>query len=136
MKSVLNISEAASLALHSMALLASRQGRPQSVKVLATKIGASEHHLAKVLQRLSHAGLVRARRGPGGGFELALPAGEITLLDVFETIDGPLRPTDCLMGSPECMGEVCILGDLLVSINRTVERHLASTRLAEFEGVY
>ena len=136
MRSVLNISEAASLALHSMALLASRGSEPHPVRELAETIGASEHHLAKVLQRLARSGLVKARRGPGGGFELARPAGDITLLEVLETIDGPLRPSDCLMGTPGCMGDVCIMGDLVASINRMVGRHLAATKLAEFEGVY
>ena len=113
MSTVLRISEAASLAFHTMALLATEHERPLTTHEIASAFDVSQAHLAKVLQRLAHAGLVRSARGPRGGFTLARPAEGITLLDVYETIEGPLTPSDCLLGSKICGGEACIFGSLV-----------------------
>ncbi|HFB83883.1 MAG TPA: Rrf2 family transcriptional regulator, partial [Thermodesulfatator sp.] len=48
MNNIIRLSEAASLALHAMAFLASREGRPTRVKEIASSLGVSESHLAKV----------------------------------------------------------------------------------------
>ncbi len=47
--------------------------------------------LAKIFQMLARAGLVKSRRGVKGGFSLMRPASEITVHDVIEAIDGPMR---------------------------------------------
>jgi Rrf2 family protein len=51
--------------------------------------------MAKILRALVRARLLRSTRGVHGGFSLARPATEITLLDVVEAIEGPLAITDC-----------------------------------------
>ena len=79
----------------------------------------------------SRAGLVRSVRGPKGGFGLGKSPAEITLLDVYESIDGPLRSETCLLGRPICGGKRCILGRLLVSVNQQVHRKLATAKLSE-----
>ena len=79
---VMAISEMLSLALHSMVLIALQQEEYVNVRQLAAATGASETHLAKVLQRLAKTGLLRSLRGPKGGFTLAKPASELTLLNV------------------------------------------------------
>jgi len=132
----LRISEAATLALHSMALLAARPGGLLATHEMATELRVSEAHLSKVLQRLSKAGLVAATRGPGGGFELAKEPGEISLLDVYETIDGPLGCDECLLGTPTCRGEACMLGDLIKSVNEQMRTYLSTTRLADVRNAY
>jgi len=47
-------------------------------------------YLLKILQQLVKAGLLRSKRGPRGGFSLAKPAEEISLLDMLEAVDGPM----------------------------------------------
>ncbi len=81
MATTLRISEAATLALHATALIGSSPTR-LSAHEMAERLNVSEAHLAKVLQRLAHAGLVRSVRGPHGGFMLARAGSEITLLEV------------------------------------------------------
>ena len=81
-------------------------------------------------------GLVEATRGPKGGFRLAKPGSEISLLQVYEAIEGPLADTTCLLGEPICRGDKCILGGLLETVNRQVREYLASTTLADLTGVY
>jgi len=130
MSDLLRVSEAASLAIHTMALLAKNGGRHLSTRELATMLHASEHTLAKVLQRLAKAGLVESVRGPYGGFMLRRPADETKLLEVFESIEGPLSPPSCLLGTPICGGKECVLGGLVQSINWQVATYLAETSLA------
>lgn len=130
MSNVLRVSDAASLGLHAVALLATSTDRLLSTGEMAATLRASEAHLSKVLQRLAHLGFVRATRGPGGGFELARDAGEITLLDIYEAVEGPLRPSDCLLVTSLCGGHNCIFGDLLTRLDSEVRRHLAGTTVA------
>ncbi len=47
-------------------------------------------YLLKILQQLVRANILRSKRGPRGGFSLARPAGEITMLEIIEAIDGPM----------------------------------------------
>jgi len=127
---ILHISDAASLALHAAVLLASSSPRPLRSKEIADTIHASETHLSKVLQRLARAGLVRSTRGPKGGFVLADDPEAISLLDIFEAIEGPLRPTTCLLDKPLCDGRCCIFGGTLQKAGEIVRRHLAATKLS------
>ena len=131
---MLKISDAANLALHAMSVLAAANGNGQSsVTRLAKRLGVSEHHLAKVMQRLSKVGLVKSRRGPKGGFSLGKPAEDILLMEVFEAIEGPLPERTCLLDRKVCEGKHCLLGDLVQSVNTQVREHLANTRLSEMK---
>jgi Rrf2 family protein len=136
MANVLRISEAATLALHTLALLAARPGEILSTHRIAARLEASEAHLAKVLQRLARMGLVRSIRGARGGFVLGRDAAEVTLLEAYEAIDGPLRPSTCLMGHKVCQDQGCILGNLLEDINHDVRAHLSSQRLSDLTHVF
>lgn len=131
MANVLNISEAASLAIHSTALLAQKIGRLVSTKDIASELHVSEAHLSKVLQRLSKVGIVKAIRGPRGGFSLGKPASEIALIDIYEAIEGPFAPTRCLLNPEVCDGKGCILGGFLESVDKQFRNYLAKTKLNE-----
>ena len=133
---MLKISEAASLGMHAMAVLASRPEGPVSTAELASALEVSEAHLAKVMQRLGRAGLVRSVRGPKGGFELPDGRREVTLLDVYEAVDGPLRPDACLLGRKRCRGRKCMLGDLVRSVNGDVRKRLAGTKVGELTEAF
>jgi Rrf2 family protein len=131
MANVLKISEASSLAFHSMAYLAvSGNGHLQSTRDIAGVFNISEAHLSKVFQRLARVGLVSTQRGPKGGIALARPAEDITLLHIYEAIEGPLAPEGCLLGSQACDFTSCIMGDLLLSVNTQVRDYFEKTTLA------
>ncbi len=132
MDSVLNISEAANLALHAGMLLAKAGGEPRSARTMAAELKVSYDHLAKVLQRLTKAGLVQATRGPGGGFTLSREPSRIRLLDLYEAIDGKFSVSRCLFGRKACLGGACVMGDLLERLNRQVREHLEGRRLSDF----
>jgi Rrf2 family protein len=128
MSTCLRISEAGALALHTVGILASSVDKLVSNQEIAARLKVSEHHLAKVHQHLVKAGIARAVRGPSGGFALARPASEITLLEIVEAVEGPLRPSQCLLGRPKCAKDNCVLGALSSSINKQVESFLTNTR--------
>ena len=139
MSSPFRMSEAASLALHAATFLAADSGRPSrpvAAREIAAALGASGAHLSKVLQRLAKAGLVTSTRGPAGGFRLARPASKITLLEVYEAIEGDLDAPDCLFGRAVCAGRGCICGDLLSEVHDRTRRRLAGTRLSELGHVF
>ena len=129
--SLLNISEAASLGLHAMALLARDSRRRFINREIAEVFKASGHHLAKVMQRLTRVGLVDSIRGPHGGFLLGRPAEQVTLLEIYEAIDGPLGERACLFGDPVCAGTNCMLGQFVLSIHKQLRDYLGETTLAE-----
>jgi len=129
----LSISEAANLAIHAMTYLATQKdSQPVTTAQVAQSFGFSENHLSKVFQRLTKAGLVKAIRGPRGGFILAKKPQTITLRRIYETIDGPLtRHGNCLLGEPTCGLQECVFGDLLESLHEQVAEHFSKTTLAD-----
>jgi len=136
MANAFRVSEACTLALHTMVLLARNKEASHTTREIAETFHASEATLSKVLQRLHKAGLVRSVRGPKGGFRLARPADEVRLLDVYETIEGSLTLSRCLFETPMCGADECIMGDLIERMNAEVRDYLARTRLADLDGVF
>jgi len=136
MSDVLKISEAASLAMHAVTLMAQEPQKSLSTKEIASFLDVSENHLSKVLQRLAKDGLVKSFRGPKGGFVLGRSDDEITLLDVFEAIEGKLMPPKCLLGSQVCGGANCILSDLLEKVDLQVRDYLSGAKLSKLTNTY
>jgi len=136
MSGILKMSEAVSLAMHGIVYLAENPEGPVSVADIAHQLNSSEHHLSKVFQRMTKAGLVKPRKGRRGGFVLARAAGSITLLEVYEAIEGPLRIDECLLNRRICGGKKCILGGLLKEVGKKTKRHLSKTRLSGLTGIY
>ena len=93
---MVKFTEAASLALHAMALLAAQRERRFQIHDMAEALPGSTSHLAKVLQRLAKVGLITSVRGRGGGFVLSRDPAQITMLEVYEAIEGPLEVCRCL----------------------------------------
>jgi Rrf2 family protein len=70
--------------------------------VLARAVDAPESFVSKILQQLVQTGLVTSQRGMGGGFQLARPAADVSLLEVVEAIEGPTQLNLCLPQGPNC----------------------------------
>lgn len=129
---VIRVSEAASLALHAAALVAAGDGEPLTSSVISSRLEASVAHMAKVLQRLVRAGLMTSARGPRGGYRLTRPPAEITLLNVYEAVEGPFQIEHCLFGEPVCRRKRCPLGDMMSSVSEEIRSGLASTSVEDF----
>ena len=60
-------------------------------KVIAERRGIPPNYLEQLLNRLTKGGLIKASRGSKGGYQLALPPGEVTFLQVWEMLEGGLE---------------------------------------------
>lgn len=108
---------------------------PKNEDVRAAEIAKKERLpgpvLAKVLQELVRKGLLRSRRGPGGGFRLARRADLISLRDVVGAIDGLDHFMDCAVGLDRCSDETpCPLHDTFKGIRASVVTYLEETNIA------
>ncbi|MGI6253347.1 MAG: RrF2 family transcriptional regulator [Aminivibrio sp.] len=131
MSGIMAVSEAVSLAMHGMGLLAS--GGRMSAKKIAETVHVSEGHLAKVLQKLTKEGLVTSARGPGGGFKLARPASDISLYDIYRVIEGVPDKDLCLIRHETCPFTECIFGSLLGDLTLQFLDYLKNTALSEIK---
>ena len=132
MAGVLKFSEAASIAIHGLILMAGAGGAPVTSRAISESFGVSENHTRKVMQRLARAGLITSVRGPGGGHTINRDHRAITLLDAYEAMDGPLGTETCLFQKSRCPADHCLLGGMLAEVDRVVRLHLGGTTLAEF----
>jgi Rrf2 family protein len=129
---VAGFSEATYIGLHAMVLIAQKNGERISIKDMAETICVSEAHLAKVILRLAHTGLISTTRGPGGGAVLAKEPKEISFLDIVEAIEGPLENSKCVFGSKRCSHPGCIFGDFLEKMTKEAKEWLRSKTLDKF----
>ena len=134
MTKVAGFSEATYIGLHAMVLIAQKNGERISINYMAKTMCVSEAHLAKVIMRLAHTGLINTSRGPGGGAVLAKKPEEISFLDITEAIEGPLENSNCVFGKSHCSHEECIFGDFIVKMTKEAKEWLKSKTLAEFQN--
>ena len=130
--SLTNVSEGASLALHSLALIAQKQPERMTVKVLAEELNASQAHLAKVFQKLSKSGLVKSLRGPSGGFVLNRDPEDISFLDIYEIIEGKVELGGCPLGKTSCTFKTCIFSNELNRISADIYETFKRLRLSAY----
>ena len=133
MRSLLRISDAASLAIHAAALLASAK-KPVRVAQLARALKASEAHLSKVMQRLARAKMVTSVRGRHGGFVLNHKPEEVSVLDIWQVIDGTLEKPGCLLDHTHCpAAATCPMHGLEAVLHRKVHDTFANAKLSDID---
>jgi Rrf2 family protein len=91
----------ATLALSALATL--EPGEFAGAAEIAARVGAPRNYLGKLLKQLGEQGLLESQRGSGGGFRLARPAGQITLLDVLEPLERVSKWNGCFLGKSSCL---------------------------------
>lgn len=126
--------------LHAAASLAQLEpGVSASAAQLAEHYGVPAAYLAKQLQALVRAGVLAATTGPRGGFRLARPATEISLLDVVEAVDGAANPYECreirqqgrgALPAADCRS-TCILAVKMAEAHDAWRASLAAVSLAD-----
>jgi Rrf2 family protein len=120
-------------ALLSLALHASEVG-PQSVRDIAQRTGLPQPYLEQILLALKGAGLVRSKRGVGGGYVLSRDPESITLADIVSAVDGPIVLGD--FGVPHENGACdhegqCVLLSVWADVGFHMREHLSAHTLAE-----
>jgi len=136
MATILKISEATTLAIHAMIYIAAYSKQPVSTARIAKRFNASAAHLSKVMQRLTHIGLLKSQRGPSGGFLLNKPAEKINLLEIYEAIEGKLPGSVCLLEKSACGGQSCVISKLLKNVHKEVEKFLMNTTIDKQAKVF
>src|SRR6185312_15916435 len=127
----------ASRALLSLALHADESG-PTSVRDIAERTGLPQPYLEQILLALKGAGLVRSKRGVGGGYVLARPPSEIHLSDIVSAVDGPITVGD--FGEPHQNGACdhegqCVLLAVWQVVGEHMHRHLLGFSLADLAAM-
>ena len=94
--------------------------------------GLPREFLAKVFQKLVHAGVLCSAKGRGGGFSLARPAHEITLIQIVEAVEGPQAYDRCVVGLERCNDQMpCAQHDLYKPIRQRIKDYLNTTTAAD-----
>ncbi len=117
-----------SLSLHAGVL------QPTSVRDIADRTGLPQPYLEQILLALKGAGLVRSKRGVGGGYVLARPPEQITLGQIVSAVEGPIVAGD--FGEPHQNGACnhegqCILLAVWADLGEHMRRLLDSFTLAD-----
>jgi Rrf2 family iron-sulfur cluster assembly transcriptional regulator len=124
-------------AVMAMADLARREAdHPDSRPVALAEIAAAQHlsppYLEQLFCRLRRAGLLRASRGPGGGYRLARPVASVSIADIVLAAEEDLRTTLC-HAAPGCPaaapGAPCLTHDLWDALGTCIRGFLAQVTL-------
>ena len=131
MAKIVTLSEAASIALHGMILVA-KADKMINVVEIAEKTTSSKHHVAKVFQRLVKEKFIESHRGPSGGFTIKKDPGEITLLEIYEAIEGKIEILECPMEKQICPFDKCILNSVTKDMTLQYRDYLQGQTLAMY----
>ena len=129
---MVGLPQTAEYALRAVLHIASK---PDLVRVatLAEELHIPRNYLSKTLHQLARAGILQSTRGPRGGFQLAVPAGMLTLaaiLEPFGTLDGG----SCLLGRTECRDSApCAAHWRWKSISGSLKEFFNQTTVADLQ---
>jgi len=134
MAKIVNITEAVSIALHAMILVAKNDnfGKQINVNYIAEKTGSSKFHIAKVMQKLVKDGFLGSQRGPAGGFFLVKKPDDISLLDIYESVEGKLEVTKCPLNRPSCPFKTCMFEGVTIKMTRNFKDFVEGHTLAHY----
>ncbi|MEQ8785816.1 MAG: Rrf2 family transcriptional regulator [Pirellulaceae bacterium] len=129
------ISQTAEYALRAIVYLADQEGAPRTTAQIAEATMVPQGYLAKVMQNLSRARLVSSQRGLNGGFTLASPPGELSVLQVINVVDPIRRFPECPLGIPSHGRRLCPLHFQLDQAAQMVEESFGGTTIADLLAV-
>ncbi|AHE55843.1 RrF2 family transcriptional regulator [Sphingomonas sanxanigenens] len=132
------LSQKTRYALRSLLYLAERNdGLPIQLTEIAATQQVPRKYLELIMLDLKKAGMVKSRRGPGGGYVLARPANDITFGEVIRTLDGPLALVPCasLTGYRRCEDchdeATCAIRHVMAMVRQDTAKVLDGTSLAQ-----
>jgi Rrf2 family protein len=113
--------------------LARHQGDGRrKAREIAEEMAIPASYLPALLAELVRAGVVASTAGPGGGYALARPASEVTLLEVVEVADGPIGSRVCVLRGGPCRWEdACAVHEPWARAQQALRSSLAATTFAE-----
>ena len=128
------ISQTAEYALRAIVYLAD-QGEARTTTEIAKATQVPAGYLAKVMQSLGRAGLVKSQRGLNGGFTLARDPSGVSVLAVINAVDPIRRYAECPLGIASHGRQLCPLHRRLDEAAAMVEKAFGNTKVAELLAV-
>jgi len=127
------LSKKADYALIAVKHLATRREEHAcSAGEIAEEYGISGTLMAKVLQRLAREGLVQARHGAMGGYQLTRDPAQMSALEVISAIDGPVLITSCGTNHGKCeTSSRCSIREPLRRVNESILQVLSTVTIAQ-----
>ncbi len=133
---MLRISRLTDYATVLLAALAEDPARVQTAAALAEHTHLPVPTVSKLLKQLHRAALVQSTRGLHGGYQLALPATQISAAAILDALEGPVALTDCAAGHGQCGIEgSCRVGRVWQRVNLAIRRSLSDVSLAQLAGL-
>jgi len=136
-----NLSRKARYALRALYALAADETRgPVLIADLAERENIPRKFLEAILLELKNAGVLKSKKGKGGGYALARPADQITIGQIVRTIDGPLAPVPCaseraFVRCDECVDETtCGTRQVMKKVRDAIAAILDGTTLADVQA--
>lgn len=129
----MKITRSSSYALHALMYMVRHSTQlPATTATVAKAEGIPSDYLAKVFQQLVKARFVRAVRGAARGYVFARAPEDISLLDLFETIEGHSLFDDCFLRHCDCGGtpQNCHIFSVWTDATRPIKELLAQTSVA------
>ena len=119
-------------AVTAMVDLAMRQTRgPVTLAAISERQHISLSYLEQLFGKLRRHGLVTSVRGPGGGYNLARPPGEVSIAEIVKAVDEALDATQC-GGKENCHDDRrCMTHDLWATLNEKMHEYLSSVSLGD-----
>ena len=120
-------------AIRGLAELASRsETEPVLLADLVAGTDLPREFLAKVFQRLVKAGILHSAKGRGGGFSLARPGNEITVMDIVIALEGQQHFGGCVLGLDRCSDTMpCLQHDHYKPVRQRLREYLAQTTVTD-----
>lgn len=131
MPKIVNFSDAATIGIHSLIVLA-REGRSLNAIELSERIGSSKFHIGKILQRLVKDGFLHSSRGPKGGFSIRKDPSEVYVYDVYRSIEGEVDYGACPGEDHICPVDKCIRDNIIKKISMDFVDHLKQNTIADY----
>lgn len=131
MSRIVHLSEAASIALHSMIIVA-KSKQLITMTEIAKMTGSSRNHIAKISQVLVKKNFLKSTRGPSGGIMLKRPPESITLLEIYECVEGNIENEGCPSDKQICPFNKCLMNNIIQDVTNVMKDYLKSHTLKDF----
>jgi Rrf2 family protein len=129
---LMKLTRASEYALHALAYFAQEKlDTPVPSHIVARAQGIPDRFLLKILKSLVSVRVLRSIKGPNGGYRLARPAKEVTVLEVVEAVDGPIRGLVPSTNSKETEKLDARLGQICEELAEMVRQRLGKVRLTD-----
>ena len=132
MNKLINISEATSIAIHSLALI-SKVDYCINASIIAKLSGFSKNHLSKVLQVLVKHDYLKSNRGPKGGFELIKDVNKISLMDIYIIFEGNVSNDNHKIQNELCPFEDQIFQDIVKDLSAQFIKSFTNRTIADIK---